>query len=767
MPESVDNCVESVVEEDDVTESEAYAICWSRYNDGELKEDDDYQWGPYHGQDEEPEYDEDEEKDVEDEEKDVEEKECPSSCGFCELCVDHPEDKKSSIAREVFNEYNVDRDVAKVVAHLVMAADKGGVQDKRAVKSVGLRRITGEWKSVHPSEKSKSGRHHLRETYKYLVDKIIGQGEVAKTLSKSETMEKIDFTAEFSGSQTVFKADDEFVIWGPASVEVVDKEGDRIHAEALEDALPQLLKRGRLSLEHSDQLVGEIIESFELEEPVELEIDGQTFKRDDFPTDVLELDGMDPALFVCGKIYDDTRQSRRVRESIEEGELNSYSISGEALVSRSKIENGEPVNDIVEMDLSAVTVCEEGMNQHANFATVKKGDDEETISPDVLKVKSDDGQVAVIKGDDSGNSDEHPGDRNVVITKSSGTSMSNEENTDEEPQELTLSDLKGEFESVVKDALSEEDFAQEDDILGKDDVENIVEDMIEQKMEEESSESDDVEKEDDDESSLTEDDVRSIVKEVLGDESDEEEVEKEDDEGELTRSDLEEVVREVVKEEDDDDDEKADDDDEEEKAGDDEDEEEEKDVEEGKQVDEGELAEMLADMTGASEDEAADMIDSLKMAEEGEQDADDEEKGEDDEEEEKGEDEEDEEEKGEDEEENYEDKGEDEDEDEEKGDGSSQYTVSELQEKLPEDVFDAVRGYIGEEKGDYDEDDETEKSDDPLGDLNIDKAVEQAVEQQFDTTDSPGAPSGSDVEKSYDEEGEEGDDDNPALSLWR
>lgn len=854
MPEAVENCVESVIEEEGASESEAYAICWSRYNDGELKEDEDYEWGPYNDNDradDDNEGENEDEKDVEDGkscggpgcgckacECDEDDDEC--DCDNCSCGTPLEEKSPDRIAREVYNKYDVDEDVAKVVAHLVSASNNGGLEDPLAVKSVALKTITGEWQSIHPGEKTKGGRDHLRETYKYLVDKILGQGEVAKTLSKSKNMEKIDFTAEFSGTHTVFKAEDDFIIWGPASVEVVDKEGDRIHAEALEDALPQLLKRGRLSLEHSDQLVGEIIESFELEEPVELEVDGQTFKRKEFPTDVMDFDGQDTALYVCGKIYDDTRQSRRVRESIEEGELNSYSISGEALVSRSKIENGEPVNDIVEMDLSAVTVCEEGMNQHASFATVKKdgyvqvgkkedsegnlvpnlvpkeeaekirngnyekeddpcwegytqegmkeGEDGEMVpncvpkdkakearpnvdkSPSVVNIISEDGKsVAVTKGDDSGNSDEHPGDRVVAITKSSGKSMSDEE-TSEGSQELTLSELKGEFEGVVKDALSDEDFAQEDDILGKDDIENIVEDMIEEKMSESSSEDDDVEKEDDDDDSLTAEDVEGIVKEVLGEGSDEDEVEKEDD-GSLTREDLRSIVEDVVKQE-------EEDEEEEEKAGeeDEEDEEEkqnsseEEDEEDEKQVDEGELAEMLADMTGANEDEAADMIDSLKMAGNG----DDEEDMEDDEKQNSSEDDEEEDEKqnGSEEEEEDDEKqngsGEDEEEDEEKGDGGSQYTVSELQEKLPEDVFDAVRGYIGEEKGEYEDDEEMEeKSEDVLEGLNIDKAVEQAVEQQFGTADSPDAPGGSDVEKSYDEEGAEDEGNNPALSLWR
>lgn len=819
MPEAVEDCVESTLEEDDVTESEAYSICWSKYNDGDLKESDEYEWGPYSSEN-----DDEEDEENEEEQKDIEDK------------------SKSSIAREIYNKYDeVDKQAAVTIAHTIKSVVNGGIEDPLAVKSLSLHTITGDWKNIHPSEKTKEGRDHLRETYKYVVEKIMGQGNVAKTLSKSNSMEKVDFTADFSGTQTVFKAGDEFVIWGPASVEVVDKEGDRIHAEALQDALPQLLKRGRLSLEHSDQLVGEIIESYELEEAVDVEINGETYEKQKFPTDVMDMDGEDPALYVCGKIYNDTRQSKRVRESIEEGELNSYSISGEALVSRNKIENGEPVNDIVEMDLSAVTVCEEGMNQHANFATVKKdgytqvgmkedddgnlvpnlvpkeeaekiqngdyekdddpcwegyeqqgmkeGDNGEMVpncipkskaekaqpefdkSPTIVNIKTDDGRsVAVTKSDDSANTDEHPGDT-IVITKSSDNQMSNQEDTSKGSTEISLGELKGEFEGVVKDALSEENFAQEDDILTEGDVESIVEEKM-------GSEDGSEETTDDSSEELTAGDVKGIVNEVLEDDDD---IVKDDEP--VTADNIRDIVEDVVKQEEEDEEEEekqADDDEEEdeEKQGrppeDDEDEDDEKqgrppededDDEDEKAMDEQELAEALADMSDAPVDDAMDAIDELQTGKGEDEDMDDEDEekqgrppeDEEDEEEEKGEheDEEDEEEKGED--------GDMDEEDEEKGEGSSQYSVSELQEKLPEDVFDAVRGYIGEDKS-VDKSDEEEE--DPLGNLNIDKAVEQAVEQQFNVSKSPGSPD-ENVEASHEETSEGGQmDENPALSIW-
>lgn len=192
-----------------------------------------------------------------------------------------------------------------------------------------------------------------------------------RKLAKSNKLEKIDFEASVErGVQSVFKKDDDFVIWGPASVEIVDKEGDKIAADALDDALPQLLRRARLSLDHSDQIVGQILQEFKTEQPITVEIDGNSYEKQDFKTEVKSINDSPPALYVAGEIYNDTRQSKRARERVEEGELDSYSISGEALVTRKKVEDGVVYDDVVDMDLSAVTLCEEGMNQGAKYAHV-------------------------------------------------------------------------------------------------------------------------------------------------------------------------------------------------------------------------------------------------------------------------------------------------------------------------------------------------------------------------------------------------------------
>jgi len=210
----------------------------------------------------------------------------------------------------------------------------------------------------------------VKETFDMV--KLSRTDEVSDVISKADTIDKVGFDAQVNRSvQMVFKQDDEFLIWGPASVEIVDKEQDKISVDALDKALPQLLKRARLSYNHTDQIVGRILENFETEEPVDVTIDGKTYKRSEFPTDVLELEEDDnPALYVAGEVFDDTQQASNVRKEIEQGSIDSYSISGEALVTQKQVDGSMVYDDILEMDLSAVTLCEEGMNQEAKFARV-------------------------------------------------------------------------------------------------------------------------------------------------------------------------------------------------------------------------------------------------------------------------------------------------------------------------------------------------------------------------------------------------------------
>jgi phage head maturation protease len=148
----------------------------------------------------------------------------------------------------------------------------------------------------------------------------------------------------------------DFIIYGRASMEVVDKEGDLILAEALKEGLPQLLRRARLTLNHQDNIIGEILPEYTSK-------NGVTYK-----TEVVN-----DRLMLVANVWSDTYDSKQARDRINAGELHSFSISGKALESGLKSDdNGHVFNEIRSLDLSAVTVCEEGMNPEAQFKVIAK-----------------------------------------------------------------------------------------------------------------------------------------------------------------------------------------------------------------------------------------------------------------------------------------------------------------------------------------------------------------------------------------------------------
>lgn len=628
MPQEVDDCVDSVLEDNpDYSESRAYAVCWSQEkNEGDMK---------------------------------------VANAGFV-----------SEVQKLDGDDTLTDDEAASVVVVSKLAENA----DNQAVKAVAYRTLTGQWGGFHPSEKTKDGREHLLDTYKSDVDSFLKEfnralDDVADEDGEEQTDSEDNVTVDKSsddlptvkfkmksttGILPLFKADNgDMVIWGPASVEVVDKEGDRIRGEALENALPQLLRRQRLSLEHSDQLVGEILESFETDEEITVEVDGKTYTRSEFPTDVLELDDMEASLFVAGKVWDDTRQSRQVQTDIENGDIDSYSISGESLVATTKYEEGDVVNDIKELDLSAVTLCEEGMNQKAKFGVVSKadGDARETDEGD----ESESVQADVSKGTRGPAGIHANGQIQIVKTMTEDDNPSDE---DEETQSETVSldDVREEFKNVVDEALPDDDLASKSDIVSKDELESFIE-----------------------EKTLGKDEVRSIA-----------------------RKTAEEVVKEGFEE----------------------------DEEEAPEDDEAPDEEKGDDFPPEEEEDEPEVDDEVAPPEDEE---DDEEKGDDEPPE-----------PPEEEDEAPSPPEEDEDEDEEmKG-----YDHSDLEEALPEDLYEAVREYLDEEPEEGEPGNPVEASDSDDDESLTEDDVEKMIEERFGdemVLDSPSGPT-EEVQKSWDEE---------------
>ena len=148
------------------------------------------------------------------------------------------------------------------------------------------------------------------------------------------------------------------VVGGPASVELVDREGHLITTNALKRAFKKFMKNFRarnVMVMHSDVQVGHAL-------PAYISKSGNIFKS-----------GVDDnGLFFISELRGDTKISKRVRDQIEKGGMSSYSIAGSATKSKDiKKSDGNSVLQVDDMELAEVTICEKGVNQGAHFELLK------------------------------------------------------------------------------------------------------------------------------------------------------------------------------------------------------------------------------------------------------------------------------------------------------------------------------------------------------------------------------------------------------------
>jgi len=147
------------------------------------------------------------------------------------------------------------------------------------------------------------------------------------------------------------------VVGGPASVELVDREGHLITTKALSKAFDSYMDNFRTRntmVLHSDVQVGWAL-------PAYITKAGNIYKS-----------GVDTeGLFFITELRGDTRIAKRVMEQIKEGKLKSYSIAGSATKTQNIQKGMESYMQVDDMELAEVTVCEKGVNQGANFDILK------------------------------------------------------------------------------------------------------------------------------------------------------------------------------------------------------------------------------------------------------------------------------------------------------------------------------------------------------------------------------------------------------------
>ncbi len=184
-------------------------------------------------------------------------------------------------------------------------------------------------------------------------------------------------TSGFSavGSDFILKAADgnDLFIAGYASVDMVDKQGDRIPAVALSKAFDKFMGNKafrNVQLAHSGIQVGEVVSDY-------TDSEGRVWKS--------EVD--EHGLFVVCRIRDDIQKAREVQKQVRSGELKAFSIGGQALfrVTKTTPEHGTH-REITDLELHEITLCKKGINPEARYTILKMDNESEvnTMSNETL-----------------------------------------------------------------------------------------------------------------------------------------------------------------------------------------------------------------------------------------------------------------------------------------------------------------------------------------------------------------------------------------------
>ena len=161
----------------------------------------------------------------------------------------------------------------------------------------------------------------------------------------------------------IIKSNDDLMIGGYASIEMVDKQNDLITLKALKEAVNKFMDEKNyrnVMTNHSNVQVGEVVPNYR-------DKSGKLWKTD--------VD--DVGFFVVIKLRDDIEKAKEINRGIRKGSLRSFSIGGQALqkVKKSNSELGE-FNEISKLELHEVTICESGINPEAKFNILKQNKQE-------------------------------------------------------------------------------------------------------------------------------------------------------------------------------------------------------------------------------------------------------------------------------------------------------------------------------------------------------------------------------------------------------
>jgi hypothetical protein len=149
------------------------------------------------------------------------------------------------------------------------------------------------------------------------IDKELINDECSTCMAKAEELSiEFDIDGTFTHVDLISKQEDSFIIAGYGSFDIVDKQGDRVSLEALNEAFTRMMtivERRNLMFHHSNIQIGRILPEYR-------DSNGKVWKS-----------GIDDrGLFIIAEIFSDLEQSKKVKRQMERGHYLSFSIGGQA-----------------------------------------------------------------------------------------------------------------------------------------------------------------------------------------------------------------------------------------------------------------------------------------------------------------------------------------------------------------------------------------------------------------------------------------------------
>ena len=152
--------------------------------------------------------------------------------------------------------------------------------------------------------------------------------------------------------KSLFKS--ERVVYGVASLEMKDKDGQVITADALRSAFRAYLDRGHVMFYHKNIPIGEVLPSW-------TGTDGKVY----------ESGVKDKALDVVVRFYKDTKIANDVWAEVEKGTLRAFSIGGEVIGDTVTVHDaGGSYERIDRMDLHEISVVPEPAYSGSYFSII-------------------------------------------------------------------------------------------------------------------------------------------------------------------------------------------------------------------------------------------------------------------------------------------------------------------------------------------------------------------------------------------------------------